>query len=243
MARYQVILSYDGTEFKGYQRQGVKRTVQGCVETALNRLGWTATSIISAGRTDSGVHASGQVIAFDLEWNHPMEELLLALNANLPDDVSARRIREIEPGFHPRFDARSREYIYRILMEPSRNPLLERFQWRVNQTFDISVLERSATQILGEHDFTAYGTPPRAGSSTVRNVTRSEWQVEGSTLKYYIRANAFLYHMVRRLVFVQVEAASGRIDPSRLLEHFENGFPDHPGIAPAHGLELIHVHY
>ena len=243
MARYQVTLSYDGTEFKGYQRQGIKRTVQVCVEKALSKLGWTATSIVSAGRTDLGVHASGQVIAFDLEWNHPKEDLLSALNANLPADVSARQIREAEPDFHPRFDARSREYLYRVLVEPSRNPLQERFQWRINQPVDTSVLKWSANQIMGEHDFTAYGTPPRAGSGTIRNVTRSEWQKVGSELKYTICANAFLYHMVRRLVFVQVEAASGRIDPKRLRDHFEAGFQDHPGIAPACGLELINVNY
>ena len=106
-----------------------------------------------------------------------------------------------------------------------------------------SVLERSAKAILGEHDYSAYGTPPRAGSSTIRCVTRSEWQMDGNELRYFICGNAFLYHMVRRLVFVQVEAASGRIDINRLVEQFEKGFSDHPGIAPARGLELIKVEY
>ena len=117
MAHYQVTLSYDGTEFKGYQRQGIKRTVQGCVEEALRKLGWTATSIVSAGRTDTGVHASGQVITFDLDWNHPMGEILCALNTYLPADISARKIQEAAPDFHPRFDAKSREYRYRVLCE------------------------------------------------------------------------------------------------------------------------------
>jgi tRNA pseudouridine38-40 synthase len=243
MAHYQVTLSYDGTEFKGYQRQGIKRTVQRCVEEALRKLGWTATSIVSAGRTDTGVHASGQVFTFDLVWNHPMGEILCALNTYLPADISARKIQEAAPDFHPRFDAKSREYRYRVLCETIRDPLLERYAWRLNKPVDYSVLTSSAAVIMGEHDFTAYGTPPRAGSGTIRNVTRSEWQIEGSELKYTICANAFLYHMVRRLVFVQVEAASGRIDPQRLRDHFEAGFQDHPGIAPACGLELIRVNY
>ena len=146
--------------------------------------------------------------------------------------------------FHPRYDAKAREYRYRIIDGVLyRNPLIERFAWRQNQPVNYSVLERSALKILGEHDFTAYGTPPRAGSSTIRCVTRSEWRREGSELHYFVRSNAFLYHMVRRLVFVQVEAACGRIDPVRLQDKFEAGFDDHPGIAPAHGLELIKVYY
>ncbi len=243
MARYQVTLSYDGTEFKGYQRQGIKRTVQGCVEDSLRKLGWTATSIVSAGRTDTGVHASGQMIAFDLEWNHSIEELLSALNAYLPADISARQVRTVGSDFHPRFDASAREYRYRVLVETARNPLQERYAWRLDLPVDHSVLERSAKAILGKHDYSAYGTPPRTGSSTIRCVTRSEWQMDGNELRYYICGNAFLYHMVRRLVFVQVEAASGRIDSNRLVEQFENGFSDHPGIAPAKGLELIKVYY
>lgn len=243
MARYQVTLSYDGTEFKGYQRQGIRRTVQGCVEESLRKLGWIATSIISAGRTDTGVHASGQVIAFDLDWNHPMEDLLSALNANLPMDIAARQVRQVETHFHPRFDANAREYRYRVLIDPTRDPLNERYVWRLDLPVDTSVLERSAKAILGEHDYSAYGTPPRAGSSTIRCVTRSEWQVDGNELRYMICGNAFLYHMVRRLVFVQIEAASGKIDINRLIGHFEEGFSDRPGIAPAKGLELIKVYY
>ncbi len=243
MARYQVTLSYDGTEFKGYQRQGIKRTVQFCVEKALRKLGWTATSIISAGRTDTGVHASGQVITFDLEWNHPIVDILPAMNTYLPADISAREIKVAADIFHPRYDAIAREYRYRILIDPLRKPLIERFAWRQNKPVNYSVLEQSAQMILGVHDFTAYGTPPRAGSSTIRCVTRSEWRREGNELHYYVRANAFLYHMVRRLVFIQVEAGCARIDPARLQENFEVGFDDHPGIAPAHGLELIKVYY
>lgn len=243
MARYQVTLSYDGTEFKGYQRQGIKRTIQGCVEDALRKLGWTATSILSAGRTDTGVHASGQVVAFDLEWNHPVVDMLPALNGNLPADIAARQIQLVEANFHPRYDARSREYLYRILIDGTRDPLRERFAWRLEQPMDFSVLGRSAKVILGEHDFAAYGTPPRAGSSTIRRITRSEWQKNGNDLTFSICGNAFLYHMVRRLVFVQIEAAFGRIDLDRMLIKFERGFNDHPGIAPARGLELIKVTY
>lgn len=243
MAHYQVTLSYDGTDFEGYQRQTNRRTVQAVVEDALCRLGWTATSILAAGRTDAGVHASGQVISFTLDWQHTPEELMAALNAYLPADVSVRAAQETGKDFHPRYDARAREYIYRVQLETTRNPLKERFAWRIGHPLDQSVLNRCAAAIVGEHDFAAYGTPPRPGSSTIRTIARSEWQSEGIRMEYTIRGNAFLYHMVRRLVFLQVETAAGRIDPIRWLSDFDAGVPEHPGIAPAHGLELAQVSY
>jgi tRNA pseudouridine38-40 synthase len=130
MARYQVILAYDGTLFLGFQRQSRTRTVQGVVEAALGALGWTGRTIYSAGRTDTGVHAAGQVIAFDLEWKHSTLDLRQALNANLPEDVAAREVREVPPDFHPRYGALSRRYQYRILCSDVRDPLRERYVWR-----------------------------------------------------------------------------------------------------------------
>ena len=110
MARYKVILAYDGTDFLGYQRQGKTRTVQLVVEAALVKLGWEGTTILTAGRTDSGVHASGQVVAFDLDWAHSTDDLVRALNANLPDDVAVKDGAQVVDDFHPRYDAVERTY-------------------------------------------------------------------------------------------------------------------------------------
>lgn len=112
--RYQVILAYDGTGFKGFQKQARTRTVQLVVEEALRKIGWQGKSVLGAGRTDTGVHALGQVVAFDLDWSHGTQDLLNALNANLPPDVSARDVRVVAPDFHPRFDASSRSYRYNL---------------------------------------------------------------------------------------------------------------------------------
>lgn len=243
MAHYQVILAYDGTDFQGFQRQKNVRTVQGVVEAGLYRLGWQEKTILSAGRTDTGVHASGQVVTFELDWNHSPEKLCNALNAVLPTDVSARQARQTATSFHPRYDAISREYCYRVLLDPERNPLLERYQWRINHSLHFENLQQAARLYIGRYDFSAYGTPPRPTSSTVREITRSHWVIEGRQLQYRVRANAFLYHMVRRLVFLQVAVASGKVDLHRLTDALERGMPDHPGIAPAHGLELVHVEY
>ena len=116
MVRYQIIIAYDGTDFSGSQKQANSRTVQDELEKALQKLEWKGKSVLLAGRTDTGVHASGQVAAFDLEWKHSLCDLRNALNANLPMDISVRQVESVNSGFHPRFDANWRRYRYRIYL-------------------------------------------------------------------------------------------------------------------------------
>ena len=211
MARYQVILAYDGTQYLGSQKQADSRTVQSELEKALRKLGWSGRSVLLAGRTDTGVHASGQVAAFDLDWQHAESDLLNALNANLPRDMAAREVRIALPKFHPRFDATSRRYHYRLFCQPVRDPLHEKCAWRVWPQVDGETLNAAALLFVGQHDFAAYGTPPRAGSSTLRTVMNAYWQARDDEWHFEVQANAFLYRMVRRLVFVQVAVAQGKI--------------------------------
>jgi len=250
MARYQVILAYDGTDFVGSQRQVKKsRTVQGELEKALRKLGWSGRSVLLAGRTDTGVHAAGQVAAFDLDWQHADGDLLRALNANLPADMAARDVRIAAPKFHPRFDANSRCYRYRLFNQQVRDPLRERFAWRAWTEIDGEILQKAALLFFGQHDFASYGTPPRAGGSTVRTVMNSSWQTRDDEWHYEVQANAFLYHMVRRLVFVQVAVAQGKISVEAIAgsvaEQAENRERSElpSGLAPAHGLTLVEVTY
>ncbi len=249
MARYQVILAYDGTEFLGSQRQAKSRTVQGELEKALRTLGWSDRSVLLAGRTDTGVHATGQVAAFDLDWQHADGDLLRALNANLPTDMAVRDVRIAPPKFHPRFDATSRCYHYRLFCQQVRDPLRERSAWRVWPEINGDALQKVAPLFIGQHDFASYGTPPRAGSSTLRTVINASWQAKDDEWHFEVQANAFLYHMVRRLVFIQVVVAQGKISveavtgslagQAEVLERSE--LP--AGLAPAHGLTLIEVTY
>jgi len=256
MARYQVILAYDGTDFVGSQRQVKKsRTVQGELEKALRKIGWSDRSALLAGRTDTGVHAAAQVASFDLDWQHADGDLLRALNANLPADMAAKDVRTAPPMFHPRFDATSRRYRYRLFCQQVRDPLRERFAWRVRPEIDSDTLQEVAMLFIGQHDFASYGTPPRTGSpaqrgsSTVRTVMSSFWQAEDDEWHFEVQANAFLYHMVRRLVFVQVAVAQGKVSvevvAGSLAEQAEererSGLPS--GLAPAHGLSLVEVTY
>ena len=257
MARYQVILAYDGARFVGSQRQAStglspgaeSRTVQGELEKALGKLGWSESSVLLAGRTDTGVHASGQVAAFDLEWQHAESDLLRALNANLPLDMAARDVRLASPEFHPRFDATSRRYRYRLFCQPVRDPLREKSAWRVWPQVDGKALKKAAALFVGQHDFAAYGTPPRAGSSTLRTVMKASWQAKDDEWHFEVQANAFLYRMVRRLVFVQVAVAQGKVSVeamARSLAGQAEGLERSElpaGLAPAHGLTLVEVTY
>ena len=156
MAHYQVILSYDGTDFLGFQRQSDARTVQGVVEYALDQIGWQGQRILAAGRTDTGVHASGQVIAFDLNWAHSDADLQRALNANLPNDVAVKEINIVDESFHPRYNALARQYQYQIICKEYRQPLEERYAWRVWPRLNLDLMRAGAQLILGTHDFAAF---------------------------------------------------------------------------------------
>jgi tRNA pseudouridine38-40 synthase len=244
MERYKVTLAYDGTQFFGFQRQGRDRTVQLEVETALRKLNWQGKAVLSAGRTDTGVHASGQVIAFDLEWNHGEQALARAINANLPEDISVQAA-EIAPAeFHPRFDAISRSYEYTIVYSPLRNPLKDRYAWRIWPPCEEEKLQEAADRLVGTRDFAAFGTPPRPGGSTIRMVFQAFWRKNGEgSLIFEVMANAFLYHMVRRMVYVQVLFGQGRLSLAELQSGIDAASSMTPGLAPPQGLVLKEVRY
>ncbi len=256
MARYKLILAYDGAAFAGSQRQasdarsrtGKRRTVQGELELALRALGWQARSVLLAGRTDAGANASGQVAAVDLEWKHSAEALRDALNARLPFEIAVKDVRAVETSFHPRFDATSRRYRYSLFCQHVRDPLRERFAWRVWPSFEAEALIGNARCLLGSHDFAAFGSAPVRKAGTVRTVTIAEWKQASppDQWQFEVAADAFLYRMVRRLVFVQVAVAQGRCSRDAMLMALDrgaeaDGLP--AGLAPAHGLELIQVDY
>ncbi len=243
MAHYQFIIAYDGTDFQGSQRQGKKRTVQLVLEDALREIGWKERTIFLAGRTDSGVHATGQVASCNLDWKHSETALEKALNARLPGDLAMRSVRLVDDTFHARYSALTRTYSYRIFVSPSRNPLAERFAWRVWPEPVLVVLQQAAEMFVGEHDFQAFGSAPKKGGSTVRQVILSRWSQEVGWLLYEISANGFLYHMVRRIVLAQVQAASGMIPMENLKDAIANGTEISAGMAPAKGLVLTDVSY
>ena len=244
MARYQAILKYDGSEYSGMQRQAQVRTVQGVVEEALTKIGGGGDSILAAGRTDAGVHASGQVISFDLEWRHPEADLLSALNASLPEDAAVGSVTSVSEDFHPRYDAVSRRYRYSIFCQPERDPLRERYAWRIWPQVDVTKMRTAAQVLLGEHDYSAYGPPPKKAGHTIRQAMDANWRQNGAAFEFEIEANAFLYHMVRRIVSQQVEIGLSKHTPEIVVEYLDGQHSENvQGLAPPNGLNLTKVRY
>lgn len=249
--RYRAVLAYDGTRYRGFQRQaGDTPTVQGALEAAIQRVTQQAVTVVGAGRTDTGVHATGQVIAFDAAWQHPTEALWRAINANAPDDIALQSLANTDATFHPRYDARSRTYEYTLYVAPVRQPILNNWAWHVpTRMLDLARMQHAASQLLGTHDFATFGQPPQ-GDNTVREMLHSEvaqvrdLMPEGREIRYTIAANAFLYRMVRRIVGALVRVGSGQVT----LDEFEAAFRAADGTwptqtAPARGLCLTTVTY
>jgi tRNA pseudouridine38-40 synthase len=257
--RLAALVAYDGTYFKGFQRQASDRgrTVQGQLEDALALLTGARTLVEGAGRTDSGVHASGQVITFSSAANHREAIWLRALNALLPADIAVRAVRQVGEGVHARKSALARSYRYRILCDPVRAPLRERYAWRVHERVDVEAMSAAAGRLLGEHDFGAFGSSPRDSRAdgyrghTVRTLLQAEcdWRSpEGDKppdeVECRLTANAFLTGMVRRLVGTLVLVGVGRLSVDDFQRILEARAKAHARIlAPAQGLCLTGVHY
>jgi len=243
MRKYKAIVEYDGTDFCGFQLQARDRTVQGEIESALCDLAEQRIPVLGAGRTDSGVHAVGQVIAFSLSWMHSPEALLRAVNARLGRDVALLKVEPVEGDFHPRHDAKRRHYRYRILNRAVRSPLERRYDLYLRKPLDVQAMSQAASSLVGEHDFAAFGRPPQ-GTNSVRRMFRADWQRTGDILIFDIEANAFLYRMVRSIVGTLLLVGLGHISVQRFAEVLAGG--DRQGAGPTVlpcGLCLMAVHY
>lgn len=244
MAHYKLILAYEGTNYRGFQRQVGKNSIQGVFEDALEKLGWQGRSILTAGRTDTGVHASGQVVCFQFDWKHGDLKLQKALNANLPSDIQVQRLETCGAEFHPRYDALTRTYRYRLYKNPVRDPLRDRFAWRLDELPALELMNEAAKDLIGEHDFQVFGSPVTEGGTTIRKIEEACWvQKADDEMEFTIRGNAFLYHMVRRIVFVLVKVGFGEVPVSII----DTGLRTTPigivALAPARGLTLVEVEY
>lgn len=243
MERYKIIFAYDGTQFVGSQRQAKSRTVQSVLESALGKLGWDGNSILLAGRTDTGVHASGQVAAVDLNWNHTVDDLRNALNSNLPADIAVSLVNKVEARFHPRFDAILRHYRYKVYVQSIRDPLRDRYAWRVWPAPEASLLSEAASYLVGRHDFSAFGSSPSKTGSTVRTIDISQWNADGDQWIYDVTADSFLYRMVRRLVFGQMAVGLGKLKIETFKQAIEEQVKLPAGLASPAGLALVEVKY
>ena len=244
MAHYKLILAYEGTQYSGFQRQLEKPSVQGVFEDSLRAIGWQGRSILTAGRTDTGVHASGQVVSFEFDWKHGDLKLLKALNAHLPADIQVQRLEQTGAQFHPRYDALARTYRYRLYWQPARDPLRDRFAWRLDSAPDIDMMNEASQYLLGEHNFIAFGRPLSENGTSIRRIEQARWQLTGAdSMEFTITGNAFLYHMVRRIVYMLVKVGLKEAPAEIVLQGLQTGTTGIVALAPARGLTMMEVRF
>ena len=243
--RVRLTLHYDGSGFAGWQLQPGERTVQGELEAALERLTNRPARVIAAGRTDRGVHATGQVVGATVPQKWEPGALRRALNAVLPHDIWIADAGTTNEEFHARYDAVARGYVYRLgTTAVSRSPFLRRWCWSLGQPVPLDPLNAAAALVLGEHSFRAFAKAGQPERGDVCTVHRSEWKSWEAGVAYHIVANRFLHHMVRYLVGTMVDVARERralADVRALLQGAADIATSPP--APPEGLFLTRVYY
>lgn len=244
MPHFAALLAYDGTEYYGFQRQIESQvTIQSTIEDVLSQLARQPVTLLGSGRTDSGVHAVGQVITFSLEWQHGSEILQRALNANLPEDIAILQLKQVPSAFHPRYDAQRRAYEYHIHDGLVRQPLKRRFSWHVHQKLDEQSMNLAAQQLVGSHNFATFGQPPQ-GNNFVRELYQADWTRSDEMLTFRIEANAFLYRMVRSIVGSLKLVGEGTWTIEEFVSAFKTQSRDACGtVAPPQGLHLVSITY
>jgi len=241
----RVDISYDGSGFCGWQIQKNDRTVQGDVEKALENMHGFRVPVTAAGRTDSGVHALGQVINFRTELESiPADRWALALNSYLPGDVQALSSREVPEYFHARYDARSRTYRYYISQGPVPIPVYRNYALFVRKTLDVHRLNEYARSIIGEHDFTTFSVPRDSSHTRMRKISSAAFFMDGPFIVFHIEGTAFLWRMVRSIVGTILELEKNGKGPEDFRGILKAGNRGCAGAtAPAWGLYLYKVRY
>lgn len=242
--RLALLLEYDGSHYAGSQYQINGPSIQAELERAIEKMTGAFARVSFAGRTDAGVHALGQVVAFDTAVAYSGKAIRDGLNARLPAEIAVRAVAEVTAGFDPRRAALARRYRYAIVNSPVHAPLLRSRSWRVKRRLDEDLMREAAALLLGEHDFAAFAPPEASRGCTRREVRAVSIRCCGRMLHFEIEANAFLMHQVRRTVAAIVEVGLGKLPLSEFASRLQAA---HPGAfelaAPPEGLCLMGVKY
>lgn len=260
MRTIRLLLAYDGTAFHGWQRQPGLRTIQACLEEAVNKITGEPVALIASGRTDAGVHALGQVAHFTTSSAIPVGNLLQALNDSLPPEVRIVQSEDAPPGFHARYEAKSKLYRYRILQTSICSPFVSRYVWHYPYALDRRAMAQAAHALVGEYDFTSFAAAAQVEDecpepnarfeikkkSMVRRIMLSRilWSQRRQTIAYEVEGSGFLHHMVRNIVGTLVEVGRGAMDPGGMARILGARDRSSAGpTAPAQGLSLVRVSY
>ncbi len=244
MPRLKLTLEYDGTAYVGWQRQLNGLSVQEVVERALGELLGAPVGTEAAGRTDAGVHALGQVVAFDAPRALPLTAYLRGLSALLPPDVSVVGAEEVADNFDPRRDSQGKRYRYLISNRPVRSPLRRRTHWELFAPLDVAAMDEAARPLLGTHDFAAFRAANCEAPTTLRTLRELSVLSSQDVIQFEVEGTAFLKHMVRNLVGTLVEVGRGRRPVTWVAEVLASRDRTRAGpTAPPHGLVLVEVRY
>ena len=237
-------VAYDGTAYSGWAaQQGQERTVESTLHAAVLSIDSHASKLRGTSRTDAGVHAEHQLVAFDAALDIGPRGWVMAVNSHLPDDVAVRAARHTTLGFAPRHASRSKRYRYRLLLDLVRDPLERTRAWRVGYAIDRDKLSRACADLVGTHDFAAFRSAKDERTVTVRTLTRVAVEpLAGNVLSIAVEGGAFMHNMVRIIVGTLVDVARGRLDGDAIARAFDTKERSALGMtAPAHGLTLEHV--
>ncbi len=240
---YKIIIAYDGTDYQGWQLQGEIPTIQLALNRALARLEGAPVIVHAAGRTDSGVHAEGQVASFHLTKEWSGRALRQALNGNLPHDIRVLAAEPVNDEFHPRASAKSKIYRYQLYNADVMNPLLARYAWHYHHALNRAKLEQDGAALLGTHDFTVFTVTDCETKTKVRTITRFEIAQHAALLQLDFTGNGFLRYQVRTMVAALLEMNRGRIAMTMAELMLSQQRTLIRGAAPAQGLTLVSVEY
>jgi len=242
--RVRIVVSYDGTNYCGWQRQKNGLSVQEVVEIAIEKLTAEKVSVVGSGRTDSGVHAKGQVAHFDTNSSIPAERFYLALNTVLPDDIKVVSSAEASENFHARFSAKKKTYSYNFYVSDVILPLVDRYACRLDKTPDLAAMTLAASAFCGEHDFAAFRGTGSAVKDTVRSIYDITFKKTEGGFSVYVTGNGFLYNMVRVMVGALLSVGSGETSVSAIGDALLSGKRNKAfKTLPAKGLTLENVGY
>ena len=245
MRNFKLLLAYDGTRYKGWQRLGNSdQTIQGKLEAVLSKMVGTSVEVIGSGRTDAGVHAMGQVANFHAHTTMSCEEICSYLRQYLPEDIGVLAAEEVDARFHSRYNAVRKTYCYRIWNSEKPCVFERKYVWPVAEQFDLRAMKTAATYFLGTHDFLAFCSNKHFKKSSVRTIYTLDIDRKGVEIQIRITGDGFLYNMVRIIVGTLLDVGRGGLQPQDIPALFEKKSRVEAGMtAPARGLWLMEVEY
>ena len=245
MRNFKLVLAYDGSRYRGWQKQGnTDNTIQAKMEALLSRLLEQPVEIAASGRTDAGVHALAQVCSFRADTSLDCGELLKLIRRYLPEDIAALSLTEEEQRFHARLSCREKSYLYRILNSDCANVFERKYVYHYPEKLDISLMEKAAAELVGRHDFTSFCSLKRMKKSAVRTVSAIDIQRVGEEIRIVFTGDGFLYNMVRIMTGTLIEAGRGERDAENVKAALNAKDRERSGFtAPAQGLFLKEVLY